>query len=284
MESSLDKHKIKVKIKNKEYYKFNKSIIKKFIKMKKNELYSKIFSNKMSWSLIKLFTRKIETKCSYIHRLARELQLIEYFNFTLVFLQVCEILSLAGDIPHIIRGSSGSCLLCYLLGITDIDPIKENICLSRFMHKDRKTIPDIDIDFPHKFRDDIYSKVFKRWENKVARISNHIMYKERSALREAIRSEGYRKMVRRGFELEDIFDDPEQITRVRKKANELLNNFRCYSLHCGGIVIFKNKVPDDLVLKDFDIKGDEQGKQIWMNKDQVEDADMIKIDLLSNRG
>jgi len=280
----IDDENIKVKVKDRQLYKKNKKIIKKFIKSKNKEIYQKIFKNKKSWSLVKLFTREVTKSNKYIHRLSREFQLIEYFNFTEVFLQVCEILELAGNIPHIIRGSSGSCLLCYFLGITDIDPIQENICLSRFMHKDRASIPDIDIDFPHKYRDDIYSKVFKRWENKVARISNHIMYKERSAMREAIRQEGYRKMVKRDYDLEDIFSDPKQIENVKKTAKKLLNNFRCYSLHCGGIVIFKNNVPNNLVLKDFDIKNDEQGKQIWMNKDQVEDADMIKIDLLSNRG
>ena len=55
-------------------------------------------------------------------------------------------------------------------------------------------------------------------------------------------------------------------------------------MHCGGIVIFRNNVPDNLFLRDFEIKQGETGKQIWMNKDQVEDADMIKIDLLSNQG
>lgn len=279
-----EKENIIIKVKDKKLYKYNKKLIKSFIKKANNELYVKIFSNQMSWKLVKLLTRKIINKKKYVHRLAKELQLIDYFNFTEVFLQVCEILHLAGDIPHIIRGSAGSCLLCYLLGITQIDPIKENICLSRFMHKDRASIPDIDIDFPHKLRDEIYSKVFNRWENKVARISNHIMYKERSAIREAIRSEGYRKMVRRDFKLEDIFKDKEVRDRVKKKASSLINNFRCYSLHCGGIVIFRNNVPDNLFLRDFEIKDGETGKQIWMNKDQVEDADMIKIDLLSNRG
>ena len=110
------------------------------------------------------------------------------------------------------------------------------------------------------------------------------MYKEKSAIREAIRSEGYRKMIKRDFKLEDIFKNKEVRYRVKKKASSLINNFRCYSLHCGGIVIFRNNVPDNLVLRDFEIKNGETGKQIWMNKDQVEDADMIKIDLLSNRG
>ena len=116
------------------------------------------------------------------------------------------------------------------------------------MQKKRQSIPDIDVDFPHNLRD-IYLKVFNKWKDKVARISNHIMYKEKSTIRQAIREEGYNKMVRRDFNLEDIFSDRKQIERVKKRSYELLNNFRCYSLHCGGIIIFPNKVPDNLVLK-----------------------------------
>lgn len=268
-------------VKDKEVYKENKKLFKCYVK--KNNL-DNILKVKDIKLLLKLCVRKLENKKKYVKRLYDEFTLIDYFGFTKVFLQVYEILELAGDIPHIIRGSSGACLLCYLLAITDIDPIKESICLSRFMHKERQSIPDIDIDFPHNLRDDIYLKVFNKWKDKVARISNHIMYKEKSAIRQAIREEGYNKMVRRDFNLEDIFSDRKQIERVKKRSYELLNNFRCYSLHCGGIIIFPNKVPDNLLLKDFDIKDGETGKQIWMNKKQVEDADMIKIDLLSNRG
>ena len=58
-----------------------------------------------------------------------------------------------------------------------------------------ESIPDIDIDFPSHLRDKIYQKIFTNWENNVARISNHIKFKESSAYREAIRMMGYRKFV-----------------------------------------------------------------------------------------
>ena len=200
-------------VRDKIVYKYNKKLLKIYIKNKKLK---NILENKDIKLLLKLCIRKIQNLSNYVSRLYKEFELIEYFGFTKVFLQVYEILELAGNIPHIIRGSSGSCLLCYLLAITNIDPIKENICLSRFMHKERQSIPDIDIDFPHNLRDEIYVKVFNRWKDKVARISNHIMYKEKSAIRQAIRDEGYNKMVRRDFKLEDIFDNQEQIDRVKK--------------------------------------------------------------------
>ena len=156
-----------------------------------------IINNESIILLIKTLSREIYDDKKYVDRLVKEFELIINFNFEEVFYQVYEILQLSKGVQHIIRGSAGSCLLCYLMGITNIDPIKENIALSRFMHKTRQDIPDIDIDFPSNRRDDIYKKIFTNWEDKVARISNHIMFKEKSAIREAIRKEGYRKFVQK---------------------------------------------------------------------------------------
>ena len=262
-------------------FKYNNSIIERYQK----EKHKYIFENEKVVLLLKILTREINDDYIYVKRLFNEFKLILKFGFEEVFYQVHQILELSKGIPHIIRGSAGSCLLCFLMGITNIDPINEDIALSRFMHKTRQDIPDIDIDFPSNRRDEIYKRIFKNWENKVARISNHIIFKEKSAMREAIRDQGYRKFVPREYNLSDIFDDKEKIKQVKDKAKELIGSLRCYSLHCGGIVIFPDNVPDNLLLKEFDIdKNGYMGKQIWMNKDQVEDADMIKIDVLSNRG
>jgi DNA polymerase III alpha subunit len=232
--------------------------------------------------LLSLIKKEIPNDPIYIKRLFREIKLIIKFNFTEVFIQVSMILELTKGIPHIIRGSAGSCLLCYLMDITNIDPIKENITLSRFMHKNRKDIPDIDIDFPSHLRDEIYNKIFNEWENRVARISNYVMYKQKSALREAIRQEGYRKRIPKNFELTDIFSDKNIIDNINHKKNELLGKMRCYSLHCGGIVIFNEKVPDDLIL--MRKSQTDNIVQIKLNKDDTEKMNYIKIDILSNRG
>jgi DNA polymerase-3 subunit alpha len=232
--------------------------------------------------LLSLIKKEIPNDPKYIKRLFREIKLIIKFNFTEVFLQVSMILELTKGIPHIIRGSAGSCLLCYLMDITNIDPIKENITLSRFMHKNRKDIPDIDIDFPSHLRDEIYQKIFAEWDNKVARISNYVMYKQKSALREAIRLEGYRKRIPKNYDINDIFSDKNKIENINKTKNELLGTMRCYSLHCGGIVIFNEKVPEDLILMR---KSQENNiVQIKLNKDDTEKQNYIKIDILSNRG
>lgn len=225
--------------------------------------------------LIDKFTRKLPKKMEYYNRIFKEMKLIVKNNFVDCFLQVMEILNITKNIPHIIRGSSGSSLTCYLLGITNIDPIKYNISLARFMHKLRTDLPDIDIDFPYNKRDYIFNQIYKIWDNKVARISNHNMYHTKSALRQAIRDEGHRKFVPKWCNLNKIFDNKNQINNVKQRKDDLIGTFRCYSLHCGGIVIFDDEISDDLLVKD---------KQLKFNKDDVEEKGLIKIDILSNRG
>ena len=98
--------------------------------------------------------------------------------------------------------------------ITHMDPIALNINLTRFMHERREDLPDIDIDFPANKRNEIYERIFKRYKNRVARISNHVLYKHKSAVKEAIRMEGYHKFLSRDFQLEDIFNSQKTIDRV----------------------------------------------------------------------
>ena len=268
------------------YYKYKS---KGYIKITSKEIrdYYQTLYNKNSLLLISKFTREIPPLEKYYKRLVKEFILIEEKNFTKVFLQVYDILSLlSNNIPHIIRGSSGSCLVCYLMGITNVDPIKEKISLARFMHEQRDDIPDIDMDFPSKIRNDIFEKIFLKWPGRVARISNNVRFKLKSAIKQAVRNRGYNKFLSRDFKLEDLYSDQETIDEVTQDAYELLGKIRCKSLHCGGIVIFDEKVPEELLLKTFKIKenSDTIGKQLNLDKEEVEKKNFIKIDILSNRG
>lgn len=256
----------------------------KGLKNEIDEFYS-ILDNPKSKYLISFFKRPIPDQEKYYKRLAQEFYLVIEKDFIKVFIQVLDILFLAGDeIPHIIRGSSGSSLICYLLGITNIDPIKENISLARFMHYQRDDIPDIDIDFPHILRANIYEKIFKLWDGRVARISNHVMFKQKSALKEAMRRHGFRKFLPKDFKMEKYVEKEDEQQSIYEMAALLEGKLKNQSLHCGGIVIFDEKVPDEYYLKDFEIKKGKQGTQIRLNKDEVEDYELIKIDILSNRG
>ena len=118
------------------------------------------------------FIRKIPNEIIYHDRLNDELKLIFNKNLSNHLIRAIEILDITKNIPHVTRGSCGSSLICYLLGITHIDPVKYNIKFARFLNEYRDNLPDIDLDFPHKFRDEVFFQLENKWHNKIARISN----------------------------------------------------------------------------------------------------------------
>ena len=223
--------------------------------------------------LIGKFVRDLPEGQDYADRLAEELELIAKLGFAKHFLRVVEILDLTRDIPHITRGSAGSSLLCWLLGISDVDPIQERIPLSRFMNPKRDDLPDIDLDFPHWQQETVMNRIFRRWPGQSARVSNYVTYKEKSALREAAKRFGAKGKLKRNFKLEEVV--PEFKEDAERLAKKLLGKKRCISKHCGGILIFDRSVPKSL------INGE---NQILLDKYEIEDLEHFKIDILANRG
>ena len=224
-------------------------------------------------TLISKFVRTLPEGVEYEKRLEEELELIAKLGFAKHFLRVVEILDLTKDIPHMTRGSAGSSLLCWLLGIADVDPIKENIPLSRFMNPKRDDLPDIDLDFPHFQQETVMNRIFDKWKGQSARVSNYVMYKEKSALREAAKRFGAKGQLKRNFKLEEVV--PEFVEDAEKLAKKLLGKKRCISKHCGGVLIFDRPVPKSLI---------NGTNQILLDKYEIEDLEHFKIDILANRG
>ena len=224
-------------------------------------------------TLISKFTRTLPPHPQYKQRLLEELKIIGELNFAKHFLRVVEILNLTSDIPHITRGSAGCSLVCWLLGISDVDPIAERIPLARFMNPKREDLPDIDLDFPHHQQGVVMQRIFNRWPQQSARVSNYVTFKEKSAKREAAKRYGAQGKLKRNFKLEDVV--PEYVADAERLKNKLLGKKRCISKHCGGILIFDTKVPKSL------INGD---NQILLDKYECEDLEHFKIDVLANRG
>ena len=166
------------------------------------------------------FKRKCPNHSEYKDRLERELRLIIEKKFVDYILKICEILDLIKSVPHIIRGSSGSSLVCYLLGITDIDPVKERISFARFLNEYRNSMPDIDMDFPHNHRDKIFTKIFEKWNN-VVRISNHVLYGQKSAIRKALKDMDIKGRIPKSKCNLNYFSDKEKKKELIKKVDEL---------------------------------------------------------------
>jgi DNA polymerase III subunit alpha len=223
-------------------------------------------------SLLKQFRRTIPDDTAYSERLVEEIEIILALRFTEYFLQIREILDMTADLPHMTRGSAGSSLVCWALGITDVDPIKWDIPLSRFLNPHRDDLPDIDIDYPHWAQSIVMERIFKRWPGKSARISNYVTFKEKSAKREAARRLGATGRLPRNFKYDDLDIDIGEAIRIEKK---LLGKKRAISKHCGGILVFKHNLPKSLINAD---------NQILLDKHEVEDLEHLKVDVLANRG
>ena len=222
--------------------------------------------------LLGRFIRHIPNNAEYHNRLIEELEIILKLRFVDYFLTICDVLTLTRDITHMTRGSAGSSLVCYLLGITDVDPIRWQIPVARFLNPLRDDLPDVDIDFPHWQQNAVMQRIFDKWPGKSARISNYVTYKERGARREAARRLGASGKLPRNFKYEDLDIDKEEAMRIEKK---LIGKKKAISKHCGGILVFNHKIPKSLINAD---------NQILLDKNEVEDLEHLKIDILANRG
>jgi DNA polymerase III alpha subunit len=212
---------------------------------------------------------KIPKDPKYKHRLKQELELIKKFRFRKTFKYVQEISQLCSDIPFMIRGSAGASLILHLMGINNIDPIKEDIPLCRFMHAERPDLPDIDLDFPSNRRDEAYERIFQKWPRRVARLSSIMHYGQIGAAREALRRMGYPNIKNK-----DVQNLPyDTRTKAYQLAQTLVGQPYCYNKHCGGILIYDQDIPPEHLLNPTQVK---------LDKYEAEKQGLIKIDILSN--
>ena len=218
------------------------------------------------------FIRQCPGTEEYTQRLAEETRIILQLRFVDYFIQICDILAITRDITHMTRGSAGSSLVCYLLGITDVDPVKWGIPIARFLNPSRDDLPDVDIDFPHYRQEEVMNRIFKHWPGRSARISNYVLFKDKSARREAAKRLGAKGKLPRRFTYESVGVDPVEAKRIERK---LMGKKRCISKHCGGILMFTRPLPKSLFTAE---------NQILLDKNEVEDLEHLKVDILANRG
>jgi len=226
--------------------------------------------------LLTRIKRPIPDEPRYLERLEQELDIINEQQFVPHFLRVLEILDLTKDIPHITRGSAGSSLVCYLLGITDVDPVAHDIPLARFMNPLRDDLPDVDIDYSQKFHKEVLNRIYAHWPGRAARLSNYVKYRDRSAKKEALK----RICGIKGKAVKDKL--PEHLVPKHQKQAwqdltlKLMGKKRCISKHPGGVVVFDQPPAKSLIIK--------KDNQILLDKHEVEDLALLKVDVLSNRG
>ena len=233
-------------------------------------------------------------------RIEHELKIIGDKGYADYFLVVEEIVRQAPRTCG--RGSGAASIVSYCLGITHVDPIRHNLFFERFLSPGRVDFPDIDVDFPWDERDRILDWVFARYgARSAAMVANQNMLGVRGALREVAKVYGMppeeiKAISTKLFRLAAVLGEaPTAEAWVRRATSALTlpapwpailtlsiqvdEQFRNLGLHCGGIVI----VPDEIrryVPVEISAKG---LPVIQFEKDQTEEAGLVKIDLLGNR-
>ena len=120
-------------------------------------------------------------------QLDKELRLIAKLGMASYFLCTWEIVEMARRRRILCqgRGSAANSAVCYVLGITAVDPARSNLLFERFMSEERAEPPDIDIDFEHERREEIIQEIYARYgRERAAMVSEVICYRGKSSLRE----------------------------------------------------------------------------------------------------
>jgi error-prone DNA polymerase len=245
-------------------------------------------------------------------RLEEELKVIRSLRLSGFFLLHFDILELAREVaaevrgpgslrgvlpPGRGRGSSVSSIVCYLTGLSHVDPVRNGLFLGRFLNEEITEAPDIDLDFPRDIREKLIPRVHERYgEERSALVAAFACYRSRSATRDFGKALGLPPgEVERVARTVDLFDHPESVesdmgtaigteraTSVRWRALARLARDawglpRHPSQHPGGMVISTRPLIDVCPVQPAAMKG---RQLIQWDKDSCADAGFLKIDLL----
>jgi error-prone DNA polymerase len=230
--------------------------------------------------------------------LRKELDLIAELNYAHYFLTVHDIVHYARS-QNILcqgRGSAANSAVCYVLGVTSVDPTKVDLLFERFISKERLEPPDIDVDFEHSRREEVMQYVYRRYgRHRAAVIATVIHYRPRSAIRDVGKALGLTEDVTAlladtvwgswGDGLDEMQVrqaglDPQNpmIHRAVALAAELIEFPRHLSQHVGGYVLTQDRL--DTYVPIGNAAMDDRTFIEW-DKDDVDALNMMKVDVLA---
>ncbi len=234
---------------------------------------------------------------TYEKRLNYELNVIKSMGFADYILIVYDYVLFAKKNNVFVgpgRGSAAGSLVCYSLGITDIDPIEYNLLFERFLNPERVTMPDIDIDFENTKRGEVIHYIKEKYgHDKVASIMTFATLKSKLVLREVARVINYEekdfevflknidanKSLKENLEKNDIQEKInknlkiKEIYQIAMKLEGLKKNI---STHAAGVVI-SNTPLDELI----PIIKNKEDISTGITMDYLEELGLLKMDLLA---
>lgn len=230
--------------------------------------------------------------------LKRELALVDELGYAPYFLTVNDIVQFAKDEKILCqgRGSAANSIICYMLGVTDVNPAKVDLLFERFVSKERGEPPDIDVDFEHERREEVIQYIYHRYgRHRAGLAATLITYRARSAIREVGKVMGLSEDTisalagtvwgSYGREIPDEqvreagFDPTDKgLMRTLELAHEIVGFPRHLSQHVGGFVLTESPLHHIVPIQNAAMK---DRTVIEWNKDDLDTLNILKVDVLA---
>ncbi|MBY6185849.1 error-prone DNA polymerase [Marinobacter hydrocarbonoclasticus] len=229
-------------------------------------------------------------------QLEQEFSLIDELGYHYFFLTIYDIVQFAkaGGILHQGRGSAANSVVCYCLGITEVDPTKVNLLFERFLSRERNEPPDIDVDFEHQRREEVIQYIYRKYgRGRAALAATVISYRFKSAMRDLGKvlgiDEGLIERLIRGVDRRD----PTRPWQAQLRAlglgghrgallltlvEQLLGFPRHLSQHVGGFVISAGPLSELVPVENAAMA---ERTVIQWDKDDLEALGLLKVDILA---
>ena len=232
----------------------------------------------------------------YEQRLMEELEVIRNKSFASYFLVVADMINWAKENNIMVgpgRGSAAGSLVCYTLGITDVDPIEYDLLFFRFINPERNDFPDIDTDFEDRRRKEVKDYLKKKFKH-VASISTYTYFKDKGVIRDAARVfmvplSDVNRAMKSIDTFEDFVDSPNtkefrnKYPEVLWLADRLRGRIRSVGVHAAGVVVAKDDLRKYAPVESRADASDLVSGRIPVvayDMDTVADIGLIKLDAL----
>jgi error-prone DNA polymerase len=234
---------------------------------------------------------------SHVDLLEKELGLVEKLKYAPYFLTVNSVVQFARSQEILCqgRGSAANSMICFVLGITSIDPVRHTLLFERFISESRNEPPDIDVDFEHERREEVIQWIYEHYGHSHAALTAVVSrYRTRGAVREVGKALGLPEDLtamlssqvwgwseagvpeRHVDELGLDRNDP-RLALTLELTRQLIGTPRHLSQHPGGFVLTRDRL-DDLVPIEPAAMVDR--RVIEWEKDDLEELKIMKLDVL----
>ena len=207
--------------------------------------------------------------------LEKELSLIAELNYEHFFLTVHDLVAFARQRGILCqgRGSAANSAVCYVLGITEVDPARMSLLFERFISRERREPPDIDVDFEHERREEVIQYLYNKYGREhTALAATVITYRSRSAHRDVARALG----------IDLVAAAPQAATARAELARQLSAELRGFprhlSQHVGGFVISGEPLHELVPIENAAMP---DRTVIQWDKDDLETLGLLKVDVLA---